>query len=431
MAGPPYWGKYVFHDNNRDINYGVDSLRAHLNWYLHWVPPIWHDLHEAQTLLYTFSGQPPQNANLDPMLYTELPFFATYEVNRLTNYGMPGVWHFGFVDMWSPGYLGFAAANHNGMLRMYEIFNQGGANTKKARLAGAQTTRQWYRPNPAPAGEVDWSIRNSINYAQTGVLTALELASKFPGMIVENFYKKSLNSIEAGRSKAPYAFVIPAGQRDRTQVNRVVNLLRRQAIEVHVSNVEIKVKEGTFAPRSYIVRLNQPYGRLAKTLLEKQTYPDASLTTYDDSAWTMGMANNIEVKTIEDKSILDSPAALVAADVITPRPLHARRNRIDAGRQEQRLAQPDHAAASVERRAGEGLDGHVHGSRRSPATGLAVWYTQLATSNFPPARSSFPRPIARGRRSNRWAWWPRHSRKRQPSTPSTSTSRASRCTRRG
>ena len=52
---------------------------------------------------------------------------------------MPGVWHFGFVDMWSPGYLGFAAANHNGMLRMYEIFNQGGANTKKARLSGGQT----------------------------------------------------------------------------------------------------------------------------------------------------------------------------------------------------------------------------------------------------------------------------------------------------
>ena len=53
-----------------------------------------------------------------PILYTELPFFATYEVNKLTSYGMPGVWHFGFVDTWSPGYLGFAASNHNGMTRM-------------------------------------------------------------------------------------------------------------------------------------------------------------------------------------------------------------------------------------------------------------------------------------------------------------------------
>jgi hypothetical protein len=317
FGGPPYWGKYVFHDNNRDINYGVDSLRVHLNWYLHWVPPVWHDLHEAQTLLYTFSGQPPQNANLDPMLYTELPFFATYEVNKLTNYGMPGVWHFGFVDMWSPGYLGFAAANHNGMLRMYEIFNQGGANTKKARLQGQQTTRQWYRPNPAPAGEVDWSIRNSVNYAQTGVLTALELASKFPTMVVENFYKKSANGVAAGSNKPPHGFVIPAGQRDQTQVDRVVNLLRRQAIEVHQASSPITVKEGTFPAGSYVVKLNQPYGRLAKTLIEKQTYPDAALTTYDDSAWTMPLANNIEVQTIEDKSILEVSAALLSADVVT------------------------------------------------------------------------------------------------------------------
>lgn len=316
-GGPPYWGKYVFHDNNRDINYGVDSLRAHLDWYLNWVPPIWHDVHEAQTLLYTFSGQPPQNANLDPMLYTELPFFATYEVNRLTNYGMPGVWHFGFVDMWSPGYLGFSAANHNGMLRMYEVFNQGGANTKKARLQGPQTTRQWYRPNPAPAGEVDWSIRNSINYAQTGLLTALELTSRFPAMVVENFYKKSANGVAAGQNKPPHGFVIPAGQRDQTQVDRVVNLLRRQAIEVHRADASFTVKEGTFAAGSYVVKLNQPYGRLAKTLLEKQTYPDPSLNTYDDSAWTMPLANNIEVKAIEDKAILDATTTLLAADVAT------------------------------------------------------------------------------------------------------------------
>ena len=317
FGGPPYWGKYVFHDNNRDINYGVDSLRAHLNWYLDWVPPIWHDLHEAQTLLYTFSGQPPQNANLDPILYTELPFFATYEVNKLTSFGMPGVWHFGFVDTWSPGYLGFASSNHNGMLRMYEIFNQGGANTKKARLQGGQTTREWYRPNPAPVGEVDWSIRNSVNYAVSGVLTALELTSKFPQMVVENFYKKSVNSIQAGQSKAPYAFVIPSGQPDQTQVDRVVNLLRRQAIEVHRATAEVKAGKETFASGSYIVKLNQPYGRLAKTLLEKQTYPDQNLRTYDDSAWTMGLASNIDVKTVDDKAILEATGQLLTADVET------------------------------------------------------------------------------------------------------------------
>ncbi len=318
-GGPPYWGKYVFHDNNRDINLGVDSLRAHLEWYLHWVPPIWHDLHESQPLLYTFSGQPPQNANLDPILYTELPFFANYEVNKLTAYGMPGVWHFGFVDTWSPGYLGFAASNHNGMLRMYEIFNQGGANTKKARMAGTgnnDPSREWYRPLPA-TGEFDWSIRNSINYSETALLSALELTSKFPAMVVENFYKKSLHALETGRTKAPYAFVIPAGQRDQTQVDRVVNLLRRQAIEVARVSTGFKLGETAYGAGSYVIKLNQPYGPLAKTLLEKQTYPDANLRTYDDSAWTMGLASNIDIKTINDKAILDEPAEVLQTDVVT------------------------------------------------------------------------------------------------------------------
>ncbi|MGE3275175.1 MAG: M14 family zinc carboxypeptidase [Vicinamibacterales bacterium] len=317
-GGPPYWGKYVFHDNNRDINYGVDTLRHYLEWYLDWVPPIWHDLHEQSTLLYTFSGQPPQNANLDPILYSELPFFANYEVNKLTGYGMPGVWHFGFVDMWSPGYLAFAASNHNGMIRMYEIFNQGGANTKRARLRGPLTEREWFRPNPVPAGEIDWSIRNSINYSETGVLTALELTSNFPRMVVENFYKKTIHSIEEGGARAPYAFVLPAGQPDQGQVDRVANLLRRQAIEVHRATGEVKLGDTTFPAGSYIVKLNQPYGRLAKTLLEKQNYPDPSLRTYDDSAWTMGLASNIEVKTVDDKAILEQPASLLTEDVTTP-----------------------------------------------------------------------------------------------------------------
>ena len=86
---------------------------------------------------------------------------------------------------------------------------------------------------------------------------------------------------------------------------------------MHRATAEIKVKEGIFPAGSYIVKLNQPYGPLAKTLLEKQIYPDPALTTYDDSAWTMGLANNVDIKTIEDKTILDAPATLLTADVTT------------------------------------------------------------------------------------------------------------------
>ena len=241
----PYWGKYVFHDNNRDINYSQVEMRALLDWYLQWHPPIMHDLHQAQTLLYTFSGQAPQNPNLDPILYGELPMFANFEMSQMTKYGMPGVWTHGFVDMWSPGYLAFMSSNHNGMIRMYEIQGFSGANTKKMRLGnpngtgangvggaapagggearalrpmraaavagrGSQATRDWFRPLPG-----DRRIRlvdaqqHELRRDRRADGAAVHVA--VPEDLLENFYVKSRNSVETGRKETVAGYVIPAG----------------------------------------------------------------------------------------------------------------------------------------------------------------------------------------------------------------------------
>src|ERR1700745_466282 len=124
---------------------------------------------------------------------------------QMIKYGMPGVWTHAFVDMWSPGYLGFMSSNHNGMLRMYETFGNGGANTMHRRInagfgpagaaptperGGGPTDREWYRPVP-PYKETDWSMRNNTNYMETGVLTALQMTSAFPQVVLDNFYRKS------------------------------------------------------------------------------------------------------------------------------------------------------------------------------------------------------------------------------------------------
>src|SRR5262245_47642200 len=263
MGGPPYWGKYIFHDNNRDINYSQVTMRNLLEWYLQWHPPIMHDLHESVPFLYTFSGQSPQQPTLDPILYGEMPWFSNFEMSQMIKYGMPGVWTHGFVDMWSPGYLAFMSSNHNGMIRMYETFGNGGANTMKRRVAppegaaaGAnQTSREWYRPSP-PYKEVEWSMRNNTNFMQTGVLSALQLTSQFPKVVLENFYKKSRNSIEDGKTNAPYGFVIPP-QKAGTRTRLLVNLLRLQGVEVGVTNAEVKLKEGAFPAGSFIIKRDQ------------------------------------------------------------------------------------------------------------------------------------------------------------------------------
>ena len=324
-GGPPYWGKYILHDNNRDFNFSQPTTRAILDWYLAWHPPIVHELHESVPFLYTFSGQAPQNPTLDPILYGELPWFANFEMAQMIKYGMPGVWTHAFVDMWYPGYMGFMASNHNGMLRMYETFGNGGANTMKRRIGGGaeggmgagggQVSREWYRPLP-PYAEVEWSLRNNTNYMETGVLSALQLTAAFPKVVLENFYRKSRNSVEAGRKDAPFGYVIPAGGRDQTRVAWVVNILRMQGIEVGRATSAVTVKEGTFPAGTYVVKRDQPYGRLAKILLEKQVFPDPNLRTYDDTGWTMGLTTHTDVREVADKAILDAPVEPVNTVVL-------------------------------------------------------------------------------------------------------------------
>ncbi len=321
VPGAPYWGKYIFHDNNRDINYTGLSARNLLGFYLQWHPPVMHDLHESVPFLYTFSGQAPQNPTLDPILFGEMPWIANYEMAKLTSYGMPGVWTHGYVDEWSPGYVGFMSTNHNGLFKMYETFGNGGATTELRHVKPIdgpgedlhgqdQTVRDWFRPSP-PYKTVEWSMRNNTNYMETGVLTGMSMVADNAQTIVENFYRKSRNSIEAGKKDAPYAFVIPAGQPDMTKAAILVNLLRLQGIEVGRTKAEVTLKEGKFPPGSYIVKRDQPYGRLAKILLEKQTFPDNKLRTYDDSAWTMGLMAHVKVTPSADLKALEVAATPV------------------------------------------------------------------------------------------------------------------------
>jgi hypothetical protein len=150
-------------------------------------------------------------------------------------------------------------------------------------------------------------MRNNTNYMETGVLSALQLTSSFPKVVLENFYQKSRNSIESGKKDAPYGYVIPAGQKDMTRAQFVINTLRLQGVEIGRAKQEVKLKEGTFPAGSYIIKRDQPYGRLAKIMLEKQDFPDQNLRTYDDTGWTMGLMARTDVKEIADKAVLDIP----------------------------------------------------------------------------------------------------------------------------
>ena len=133
-----------------------------------------HDLHESVPYLYDNTvGDGPYNAWLDPLLTNEWQMIGWNNVQEMTRLGMPGVFAHGNFDTWSPGYLMFMAATHNGISRLYETFGNGGtAETVERTLSPSETSRTWYRQNP-PLPRVKWSLRNNNNYEQTGLLVSL------------------------------------------------------------------------------------------------------------------------------------------------------------------------------------------------------------------------------------------------------------------
>ena len=146
-------------------------------------------------------------------------------------------------------------------------------------------------------------MRNNTNFMETGVLTALAVHVGVPeGRARELLSEEPSTPSRPGRRSAPFGFVIPAGQADLTRVARLVNLLRIQGIEVGRDDGRSRtVSDGTYPAGSYVIKRDQPYGRLAKILLEKQDFPDPALRTYDDTGWTMGLMLQAEVKATADK----------------------------------------------------------------------------------------------------------------------------------
>jgi Zinc carboxypeptidase len=294
-ASPPYWGKYTYHDNNRDgLQVSQAITKSIFKTYLDWHPTVMLDLHESVPLLYISTGTGPYNEHIDPIAVGEWQIMADHDMTSLAAQGLPGAFNWAFYDGWYPGYGIWVANNHNSVGRFYETYGNAGANTfmrdlSNAKFAGdAVTSREWYRPYPATE-KVYWSFRNNINYMQAGVLASLGYAATNDKVLLKNFYQKSLNNITKGSNLTPKAFVIGKNQRDPAMAAYLVNQLQAQGIEVH--KAESGKNQG-----DYVVLLNQPYRNLAVSLLTKQNYPkEAKFPPYDDIAWTLQYLYGVDV----------------------------------------------------------------------------------------------------------------------------------------
>jgi hypothetical protein len=333
---PPliYWGKYVAHDNNRDAMGVTLKLTENvLNTYVDSKAQVLHDLHESVPYLYdNTAGDGPFNAWVDPILTDEWEMIGWRNVSDMTKFGMPGVFTHGVFDTWSPGYLMFIAAMHNGISRLYETFGNGGADTLERTLDQEEYARTWYRQNP-PLPKVLWSQRDNNNYEQTGLLTSLHYFNENKRLFLKNFYLKAKRSVTKPAAEGPSAYVLSADDPRLGSQAALLQVLQKQAVEISRSTaaftVTLPVKKSAkpkkdakdtkekdtppapttrqFPAGSYIIRMDQPYSRIADALLDYQYWSpdDPQKTPYDDTGWTFGELFGVQVTRVTDAKVLD------------------------------------------------------------------------------------------------------------------------------
>jgi hypothetical protein len=373
VPGLLYWGKYVAHDNNRDAMAVTLKLTEHvLNTYVDWKAQVLHDLHESGSFLYDNTiGDGPYNAWLDPILTNEWQMIGWNNVNEMTRMGMPGVYAFGNFDTWSPGYLMFIAATHNGISRLYETFGNGGsADTMDRTLSPAETARTWYRQNP-PLPFVKWSLRNNNNYEITGLLVSLNYVANNRLVLLRNFYDKSKRSIAKARVEGPAAYVLPATEPRPGAQAELLRVLQKQHVEISRATSAFTVQvplrrpaagagrgggggaggagqagqggqaagggganaaqESTppaapvtesreFPAGTYLVRMDQPYSRIADALLDYQYWApnDPQTNPYDDTGWTFPDSVGVQAVRVLDPKVLDVAVERMKGPVRAP-----------------------------------------------------------------------------------------------------------------
>ncbi|HVD62252.1 MAG TPA: hypothetical protein VNC11_15370, partial [Gemmatimonadaceae bacterium] len=227
----------------------------------------------------------------------------------------------------------------------------GTAETVDRTLSPQEVSRTWFRQNP-PLARVKWSLRDNNNYEETGLLVSLSYFANNRRQFLENFYEKSKRSVMKPTTEGPAAYVFPGNDPRPGAQAELLRILQKQHVEIsratapfsalvpaprprpaNTANADTAQARATdtvttrprtelreFPAGSYIVRMDQPYSRIADALLDYQYWApsDPQKQPYDDTGWTFGENFDVTAIRITDPKVLAAPMEFVKGEVRAP-----------------------------------------------------------------------------------------------------------------
>ena len=330
---PELYHHYTGHDNNRDW-YAFSQVETRMvvdSLYGIWHPQVTMDIHQMNAngaRLFIPPYMDPVEPNVDPIIVQGVNALGLDIARRMTMDGFTGISVNSTYDAWS---LGRAFQHYHGAVRIL-------TETASAQLATPVTiTADSLRPGlgvdprvsswsfVAPWGGGRWTIGDIVRYQTAGAMAMLEQVARNDDQWRRASWLVSRRAIR-GWDGWPYAFVIPTANQDRTALATLLEILGRGQVEVRQALQPFSLGGDRFTPGTYVVVLRQPYAAFAKTLLERQVYPDLReypggppKRPYDVTAHTLPLLLGLRVITARDSIA----AGLSAPATFQPATFHA------------------------------------------------------------------------------------------------------------
>ncbi len=280
-TSPPFlYQKYAGHDNNRDwfmLNL-VENRQTVLNIHNVWHPHIVFDLHQMGDLGFRFFVPPymdPWEPNIDYILRQETAELGLHMVGELLSAGKTGVSCYNGYDAFAPSrafqhyHGGVRILSEAASVKIATPIGRKQEELKPTRDGSDPKIATWNHPAPWPGGP--WHLRDIVEYDKLAAYGCLDHAARFRDKWVANFYSLSKRACER---KDVYAAILPAGQSDPVMAHELLTVLSMGQVEIHRATEDFEVDGVRYGAGTHVIFMAQPYGAYAKTLLERQRYPD-------------------------------------------------------------------------------------------------------------------------------------------------------------